>query len=351
MNRDWIDCHVHVIDGGTEELRALSESQRAYGYTGSNFLSVEGMGDAAQNALGILFKCLDPNHYAFGGLHYRFEYDFAAEVQRLHEIGFDGIKMIENKPTERKRLGYAQDDPRYDAMYSQAEKLDIPFLIHVNDPRDFWDPERAPEWAVQAGYAYVDGSYVSFDRILAESIHMMEKHPSLRVCFAHLLFLSDDEAVLRGLMERFPNMSVDITAGTEMYGAFTEQPEVWRRFFLDFSDRILYGTDNCNRVDEQDRQIGDTINDLEKRFLTESIRFPLWDGEIQGMGLPEEALARITAENFRRFTSPQPRPVDIAKAEKYLTERLNNPGYRLSERERRIIGTVCSFLEKQRRKN
>ena len=128
----WTDCHVHVLGGGLEALEALTESQRAYGYERSNFLSVEGMGDCAQNALAIAFKLLSPDHYAFGSLHYRFDYPFAEEVQTLWDLGLDGIKMIENKPTERKALGYRQDDPRYDGFYSKLQELDIPVLAQLN---------------------------------------------------------------------------------------------------------------------------------------------------------------------------------------------------------------------------
>lgn len=341
---EWNDCHIHVLDGGVEELKALAKSQREYGYHASNFLCVEGMGDAAQNALGILFKLLDPVHYAFGGLHYRFSYDFAQEVQALWELGFDGIKMIENKPTERKRLGYAQDDPRYDAMYRRAAELDIPFLIHINDPRDFWDPVHAPQWAVEAGYAYTDGSYVPFHRILEESVRMLERYPTLRVCFAHLMFLSDDEAYLRCLMERFPNLHLDITSGTEMYVSFTKDPECWNQFFLNYSKRILYGTDNCNRSDDNEKQIGDTINGLQKRFLTENVRFRLWDGSIQGLGLPQEILQDICGRNFRRFAGKQPRPVDRRKAAAYLQMRLEDPAYRLNSREEGLIRQILNIV-------
>lgn len=344
---EWFDCHVHVVGGGVEELRALAGSQRGYGYSGSNFLSVEGMDDAAQNALGILFKCLSPSHYAFGGLHYRFSYDFAAEAQRLYAMGFDGIKMIENKPTERKRLGFAQDDPRYQAMYARAADLGIPFLIHVNDPREFWDPALAPAWAVSAGYAYVDGSYPPYEQILAETVHMLEQHPDLRVCMAHLLFLSDSRERLCGLMERFPNLYLDITAGTEMYYAFSREPEAWREFFLRYSDRILFGTDNCNRASREDREIGDTINQMERRFLTEAERFPLWDGEIQGLGLPETVCRRIVWDNFRRFAAGQPRLLQREQALAYLEERLEESAYRLSRQERETMETVCRLLRSE----
>lgn len=346
MALNWIDCHVHVLNGGIEELQRLRLDQKVYGYAASNFLSVEGMDDAAQNALGIAFKLLDPVHYAFGGLHYRFQYDFAEEVRRLWEIGFDGIKMIENKPTERKRLGYAQDDARYDGLYRRAAELDMPMLIHVSDPRNFWDPELAPAWAVAAGYAYADGSFVSFDQLFLETVHMLEKHPNLRVCLAHLFFLSDDEKTLRSLMDRFPKLRLDITAGTEMYYEFTRRPELWRRFFLDYQDRIFYGTDNCNPATLEDLRIRDDINALERRFLTENCLFPLWEDQIRGVGLPREALEKITAENFRRFTSETPRPLDRGRALEYLQERLAQKAFRLSEREAGLIKAVCGLLEK-----
>lgn len=337
----WTDCHVHVLGCGLEALEELALSQRAYGYDRSNFLCVEGMGDCAQNALGIAFKLLSPNHYAFGSLHYRFPYDFAEEARQLWEIGFDGIKMIENKPTERKRLGYRQDDDRYDGFYRTLQELDIPLLAHVNDPRDFWDPELAPQWAIDAGYAYTDGTYVPFETILQESVSVLEKYPRLRVCFAHLMFLSDDGICLRQLMDRFPNMWLDITSGTEMYVNFTKDPGFWRKFFLDYGNRILYGTDNCNHTSPHDIEISNTINAMQKRFLTTADEFPLWESRIHGIGLPEAALQNIRNDNFSRFAGEQPRPIDQEKALRYLEGRMKNPHFNLTAAEAAMIEKIC----------
>ena len=340
----WTDCHVHVLDGGLEALDALTQSQKDYGYSRSNFLSVEGMGSCSQNALAIAFKLLSPGHYAFGSLHYRFPYDFAGEARTLWDLGLDGIKMIENKPTERKTLGYRQDDDRYDGFYSRLQSLDIPVLAHVNDPRDFWDPDKAPQWAVEAGYAYTDGTFVPFETILAESVRMLEKYPKLRVCFAHLMFLSDDGPALRKLMEGHPNMWLDITSGTEMYVNFSKDLPFWRQFFLDFSDRILYGTDNCDRPNDHEREIGDTINAMQKRFLTSADAFPLWESEIRGLDLPQEVLNKICGGSFSRFAGEKPRPLDKGKALRYLESRLRDERFRLTEREAELIGKVCEKL-------
>ncbi len=342
----WLDCHTHVLGGGVEDLKELHRQTRdVYGYCTTNFLSVEGMGDAAQNALAIGFKLLDPQNYAFGGLHYRFDYDFGEEARLLWEMGLDGIKMIENKPSERKQLGYAQDDTRYDSFYRTAQELDIPLLIHVNDPVENWDESRVSDWAKAMGYFYGNGSYVDYEQVLQESLSMLEKYPKMRVCMAHLFFLSHDEPRLRRIMDAHPNLHLDITAGTEMYYAFDAQPALWRRFFLDYADRIFFGTDNCFPASAADQRIAREINDLERDFLTRSDRFPLWERHIQGAALPEQAVSAITGGNFRRFAGNTPRPLNKELAKRYLRGRLQNPAFALDARERSITEQVLSLLK------
>ena len=340
--RDWIDGHVHVMDGGIRETEELAEKQRQLGYTQSAFLSLEGMGDAAQNALAIYFKLLSPAHYAFGGLHYRFPYDFGKEAERLRRIGFDGIKMIENKPTERKRLGYAQNDARYQSLYRTLSELQMPLLAHVNDPAEFWQGDKIPEWAAACGYFYGDGSYPSYEQLLSETLAMLEAYPKMKVCIAHFMFLADDYGRLCRIMERFPNLRLDITAGTEMYFSFTAKPVLWKEFFLKYQDRIQYGTDNVNVNSEEEAYNMAVVNQMEQDFLCSTQRFDVWDKQVQGIGLPKEAVHRIAVDNFHDFVNPAPAKINRREAAVYLYERLSNPSYRLSAKERDIIWEVYS---------
>lgn len=335
----WIDAHVHAF-GDAEALRELKEIERRFGYTAANFLSVEGMDDAAQNALAIGWKLLDPAHYAFGGLHHRFAYDCAEEMRRLLALGLDGMKMIENKPTERRKWGIAQDDESLDAMYAAAEADGIPFLIHVNDPRNFWDANAIPAWARDAGYFYGADGYASYEQILSESLRMCEKHPKLRVCFAHFLFLSDDHDRLRRIMDAHPNLWLDVTAGTEMYPNFSADRARWRRFFLDYSDRILYGTDNCAPMKGEDVHIAEVLNRLERSFFFGDDPIPLWDDTVFGIDLPKDAFEKLTYGNFRRFAGEKPKRIDRNAAAAYLEERLSDVRFRLNEREREIIRNI-----------
>lgn len=332
----WIDAHVHAF-GGTDALKKLREIEHGFGYDTANFLSVEGMDDAAQNALAIGWKLLDESHYAFGGLHHRFPCDYAEEMRKLSAIGLDGIKMIENKPTERRKWEIAQDDPSLDAMYDAAEASGFPFLIHVNDPRDFWDAEACPAWARDAGFFYCEPGYTGFEQILSESLRMCETHPKLRVCFAHFLFLSDDRDRLKSIMDTHPNLWLDVTAGTEMYPNFSNDRTQWRRFFTDYADRILYGTDNCAPMEGDDARIAGVLNNLERSFFCSGEAIPLWDGTVYGLALDQEVFEKLTRRNFRRFAGEKPRPIDCRAAAEYLGERLSDPRFCLTEREREII--------------
>ena len=341
----WFDAHVHVLSGGIAALDELWRIETRYGYTDANFLSVEGMDDAAQNALAIAWKLTGErdaaeadgisHRYAFGGLHHRYVYDYRKELETLWAIGLDGLKMIENKPTERKKWDLPQNDPSLDPMYAYAEENGIPLLIHVNDPREFWDETRCPAWARDAGYFYGDG-FVSFEQILSESLDMLKKHPHLRVCFAHFLFLSDDEATLRDILNAYPNVYLDVTAGTEMYPNFAQNPTVWRRFFRDFADRILFGTDNCAPMRPEDRRIADVLNRLEQRFFASTEPIPLWEDTVAGLGIGAEDFGRLTHANARRFIGKQPRPIARELACCYLKKRLSDNKLRLTGREREI---------------
>ena len=335
----WIDAHVHAF-GGTESLKELQTIERRFGYSSANFLSVEGMDDAAQNALAIGWKLLDGQHYAFGGFHHRFAYDYTEEMRELVKIGLDGIKMIENKPTERRKWGIAQDDGSLDEMYSAAEGADIPFLIHVNDPKDFWNAETIPAWAKEAGYFYGEPGYADYEQILSESLRMCERHPSLRVCFAHFLFLSDDHDRLRSIMDRFENLWLDVTAGTEMYTNFAKDRAQWKRFFLDYSDRILYGTDNCAPMEGEDVRIAKVLNNLERSFFQSDSEIPLWESSVNGFDLGEEVFQQITNDNFLLFAGKSPRPIDRMAAAEYLDKRLSDPRYRLNDREKSVIRNI-----------
>ncbi len=342
-----IDGHVHIFGHGLEGVKDMLAYEKKQGYTACNFLSCECMGDAAQNALGIYLKALAPENFAFGGLTYRYDCDFARELEELREIGFDGMKMVENKPTLRKELGVPSNDPRYDRFYEKLQEAQIPLVAHVADPEECWDRALIPDWAYDAGYFYGDGTYVAKETLYAEMEDVLCRFPGLKVILAHLFFMSADLERLTDLMERHPNVCLDIVSGTEMYWNFGKRSQEWREFFMRYQDRIIYGTDNMNLYDAEEIQNADITNDLQQSFLESSGTVFAWDKQTTGIALPQDVLQKIYRGNFLGMVGGAPRPLNTKTAIRYLRARLSNEKLAVTQEERKVIEDVLAFLTEE----
>jgi len=252
---------------------------------------------------------------------------FAQSVDSLLNMGCDGIKMIEGKPDMRKLLPIPDfDGPAYEAYWAAMEQRQVPLLFHVNDPEEFWDPQRVPDWAREQGWFYGDGTYIDNEAQYAQVLHVLEHHPQLKVIFAHFFFLSAQLPRLAELFERFPNLHIDLTPGIEMYHNLGRDPQASRDFFLKYPERILFGTDIGAKallatpgLGIEPAESGLRIQ-LVRRFLETDGEFRLevgdgflfgrFAGPFRGLGLPAGALQKIYAGNFERLAGERPRALD-----------------------------------------
>lgn len=270
--------------------------------------------------------------YVFGGLDISalFLYSetcgeyFANYAEKLRQMGCDGIKMIEGKPDMRKRLPIpAFDSQVYMPYWEKLEAMNLPVIFHVNDPEEFWDPEKVPEWAKQQGWFYGDGSYINNQAQYNEVLNVLRRHPGLKVIFAHFFFLSNQLERLAGYLDEFPHMHIDLTPGIEMYHNFSRNPEKVREFFIKYQDRILFGTDIGAKallataeegIDPEESKLridlvrsflegeGEFRLNLERGYL-----FGKFSGSFRGIHLPREALEKIYHLNFERLAGKKPR--------------------------------------------
>ena len=257
----------------------------------------------------------------------------AAYCAQMLKAGADGIKLIEGKPNMRKMLPIPDfDAPCWEPFWAWAEKEQVPILWHVNDPEEFWDEEKIPGWAKLRGWAY-DDSFINNEVQYSQVLKVLERHPKIKIIFAHFFFMSAQLPRLRKIMDSCPNIMVDLTPGIEMYINFSAHLEEARQFFLDYQDRIVYGTDIGARavisgsgVDPQDG--GSTAIDREeslprcrivKSFLSSDAEYVVEadgnflvgteDFTLRGLGLPEEVQEKIFAKNFESFVGGAPKPV------------------------------------------
>lgn len=328
-----IDCHMHTLHGHPERMGALADR---FGYDKFNVLACPSMGDALNNLRCLAVKALNPGRaFAFCGLTYRRAgegtHDFAGQLDGLLEAGFDGIKFIETKPTLMRELGMPLDSEALEPVFDRAEREGIPILWHVGDPATFWDVKKAPAFAVENRWCYTDPEDPSLASLYAQAEAVLARHPCLHVCFAHLYFCADDIAHARRVMDTWPNVRLDLTPGTEMYGHFLQDMAAWRAFFMAYGERILFGSDICDTFDAGELDIADHLTALIHGFLDSSAHFSVWDFSGNGMGLPEELLRKIYAENFEAFCAKTPRPLvhsGVLRVEKWvraLLEKRKNP--------------------------
>lgn len=112
-NIKMIDSHVHISN--FESFDFLDSYLKDYGLDKINVVSLacDDTHKIIQNILCAFFKLKHPkNVYVYGSLMYPYyplddkipdSYNFVDQVKTLMDIGFDGIKMLEGKPTLRKR--------------------------------------------------------------------------------------------------------------------------------------------------------------------------------------------------------------------------------------------------------
>ena len=232
-------------------------------------------------------------------------------IERMILCGADGVKMIEGKPTERKAFPIPDfDDELFEPTFAYLEKRGINITWHVNDPEEFWDDKKVPDWARRSGWFYADGTYVNNLDQYRQIENVLKRHPKLSITFAHFFFLSNELDHLSALFDQYPNISVDITPGVELFTNMSANIEKAKEFFNKYSNRILYGTDisiALNELDQMNVKDAMTRKKLCHDFLTKEKT--IIKGDEQGLlgkddiilnclNLEREKVKQIEYQNF-----------------------------------------------------
>jgi predicted TIM-barrel fold metal-dependent hydrolase len=137
------------------------------------------------------------------------------------------------------------DDPRLDPLWETAAELGIPVMVHVADPVAFFAPldrtnERWEELHTHPDWHFPSPPYPAFHDIVEAFARLVLRHPRTTFIGAHVGCYAENLAWVSQLLDRAPNLYVDMAARINELG---RQPYTARRFFLKYADRILFGTD------------------------------------------------------------------------------------------------------------
>ena len=284
-----------------------------------------GVRNVSNNIMIAFYKLANKNAFAHGGLIYP-EYpipealpegmDFVTQYRELMEIGFDGMKMLEGKPSLHKLIGRDLNNKYLDDFYSELERDGTHLLFHVNDPEEFWDETKVSQEHKDRGWFYGDGTYTSYEGVYEQIYKILEKHPTLCVNFAHFFFKSKRPQDLVMMFEKYPNVGVDITPGGEMYLAFDDNYEYYREFFIKYSERIQLGTDSTFPWESDAFK---WLLDRVYRYIATDDSFEGFENKVhKGLNLPKEARENIIYKNFERTVGKEPKPINKEALRKYI---------------------------------
>ena len=336
-----LDCHIHYALPTAAD--SLVEIMDATGTDMANLVIVPNRQRVSSVPDALRVKAQYPDRFfVFASLDVSAYFRAAGKVgkamqkyaQQMLKCGCDGIKIIEGKPNMRRDLPVPDfDDPQWEPFFAWAEAEQVPILWHVNDPETFWHPELAPSWAKKQGWSY-DESYINNEVQYQQILNLLERHPRLKIIFAHFFFLSAQLPRLSQILDRFPNIMVDTTPGIELYENLSANPEGAKEFFRKYAHRVTYGTDigarsvlpgtppKLNRTECINRA------NLAQTYLTasEPVRVKAdgdflvgeEDFDLMGLGLSQEAAQKILADNFLNFVGGNPVPVVPRQVLRYL---------------------------------
>jgi len=229
-------------------------------------------------------------------------------LERLVERGACGMKIWKDLGTTVRDTNGSVlriDDERLDPLYEKASELGVPIMYQTAGPDAFFLPinpenERYEELVAHPEFSCY-GSFYGKEELLAQRDRVIARHSRTIFVGAHVAEHPEDLAYVSGLLDKNPNLYVDISARCAELG---RQPYTAREFFLKHADRILFGTALIPEVN---------MYRLHYRFLEtrdEYFEYPShtarqgrWN--IYGLFLPDDVLRKVYRENAVRLL---PRP-------------------------------------------
>jgi len=193
------------------------------------------------------------------------------------------------------------DDPKLDPIWAECGRLGIPVAIHVTDPEAFFHPldgtnERYEELIDNPDWLFYGSPFPSKESIMDARNRMFAKHPNTTFISLHVGNWPEDLDYVSHVLDRHPNVVVEFGAREAELG---RQPRHARRFFLDYQDRILFGTDFS---------ISEEMYRNHFRWLeTADEYFDYWSApeqgrwKIYGLELPDEVLEKVYYKNAEKI--------------------------------------------------
>jgi predicted TIM-barrel fold metal-dependent hydrolase len=306
------DVHNHVDDAaGIGERIPVDQVVKTMDATNVQKVVIltGGWGHALQAVLDKTVKPYPDRFIVFTQMDWskvndpNFSQEMVAQLDDAVRRGARGLKILKDlglgvRDANGKFLRV--DDPRLDPVWEECGRLGIPVFIHVTDPEAFFTPvdgtnERYEELKQNPSWSFYGHGFPSKQEILEERNRIVERHPRTTFVALHVANWPENLDAVSGWLDRYPNMMVEFGAREAELG---RQPRRAEKFFEDYQDRIMFGTDS-------DPLVGMYQNYF--RWLeTKDDYFEYWGSPgqgrwaIYGMGLSDVILKKVYQSNAER---------------------------------------------------
>lgn len=220
-------------------------------------------------------------------------------LEGFQKQGYIGYKIWSGpwyRRLDKKEDGFPYiDDPAHEPTFSEMERIGLlGASIHIADPNGPWN-ERT-DWLADP---------IEYWQEITAWRNVLERHPKLVVVMAHGNWLLCQDAqidYLRNMLATFPNLNVDLAATFQYYHLVNR--DNLRSFMIEWSDRILFGTDIGSWKDkaESNNRAEQYVRAFKILETSDKVKGGFFGGpEIEGLDLPKDVLEKIYYKNAMRL--------------------------------------------------
>jgi uncharacterized protein len=281
-----IDVHNHVNDpygDHGEDIPPAEVVRRMDSANVQKIVILTGMwGDKLQGLIDKMVKPYPDRFIVFAQIDWskiddpNFSAEMVAQLDDSVRRGARGLKVLKDLGLgvkDKSGQFVAVDDARLDPIWEECD-------------------ERYEELNENPTWNFSGAQFPSKEKLLAERNHAIAKHPHTVFIALHIANWPENLGAVSHWLDQYPNMYVEFGAREAELG---RQPRRSRKFFLDYQDRILFGTDS----EPQEKMYANYFRWLE----TGDEYFPYagYPGQgrwmIYGMELPDVVLEKVYHKN------------------------------------------------------
>ncbi len=191
------------------------------------------------------------------------------------------------------RQGLHPHDPRMDPIWQKCAELGMPVNLHMSDPYWSYLPQDQFNDGLMNGFSWrLDNKpgLMGHDDLIKSLDATLQRHTKTVFIACHLANLDYDLTRLSQMLDRNPNLYVDISARFAETAAI---PRFAGQFLRKYADRVTYGTDMpyTQPIFSTTFRIMESLDEhfyAQDQFFNFDYHWPL-----HGFGLPDEILKKV----------------------------------------------------------